>query len=142
MNGLEAKIVSGIDDHSRIVVSAQVVARATVRPGCDALVLAMARPGVPKAIITDNVKVFIACFGPGPEPVLFDRICTDNGINHILTAPRSPTTTGKVERWHKTLRAEFLNACVGPQGSLDAVAHAEVVEDCREMALDSLLRDA
>jgi transposase InsO family protein len=33
--------------------------------------------------------------------VLFDRICTDDGIRHILTAPRSPTTTGKVERWHK-----------------------------------------
>jgi len=25
-----------------------------------------------------------------------------------LTAPRSPTTTGKVERWHKTMRTEFL----------------------------------
>jgi hypothetical protein len=25
-----------------------------------------------------------------------------------LTAPRSPTTTGKVERWHKTIRTEFL----------------------------------
>ena len=27
-------------------------------------------------------------------------------------APRSPTTTGKVERWHKTLRTEFLNGKV------------------------------
>jgi acetyltransferase-like isoleucine patch superfamily enzyme len=53
--------------------------------------------------------VFTARFGPGPGPVLFDRVCRDNGIDHILTAPRSPTTTGKVERWHKTLRAEFLN---------------------------------
>jgi hypothetical protein len=41
--------------------------------------------------------------------VLFDRICADRGIEHLLTAPRSPTTTGKVERWHKTLRREFLN---------------------------------
>jgi len=40
--------------------------------------------------------------------VLFDRICAENGIRHLLTAPRSPTTTGKVERWHKTIRAEFL----------------------------------
>jgi integrase-like protein len=39
--------------------------------------------------------------------VLFDRICRDNGIEHILTAPRSPTTTGKIERFHKTLRREF-----------------------------------
>jgi hypothetical protein len=44
--------------------------------------------------------------------VLFDRICIDNGITHILTAPRSPTTTGKIERWHKTLRREFLDGKV------------------------------
>ena len=40
--------------------------------------------------------------------MLFDRICADNGIRHLLTAPRSPTTTGKVERFHRTLRREFL----------------------------------
>ncbi len=40
---------------------------------------------------------------------MFDRICTDNGIRHILTAPRSPTTTGKVERFHRTLRREFFS---------------------------------
>jgi hypothetical protein len=68
--------------------------------------------GVPAEILTDNGKVFTARFGPGPGPVLFDRICTDNGIKHILTAPRSPTTTGKVERWHKTMRREFLDGKV------------------------------
>jgi Integrase core domain len=39
--------------------------------------------------------------------VLFDRICHEQGIQHLLTAPYSPTTTGKVERMHKTLRAEL-----------------------------------
>ena len=38
---------------------------------------------------------------------MFDRICADNGIRHLLTAPYSPTTTGKIERVHKTMRAEF-----------------------------------
>jgi transposase InsO family protein len=110
--GSEAKIVSGIDDHSRFVVSALVVARATAKPTCDALALAMRRYGVPEAILTDNGKVFTARFGPGPGPVLFDRICHENGIKHLLTAPRSPTTTGKVERWHKTMRGEFLTGKV------------------------------
>ena len=41
---------------------------------------------------------------------MFDRICADNGIRHLLTAPYSPTTTGKVERLHKTMRAEFFTA--------------------------------
>jgi transposase InsO family protein len=111
-DGSEAKIVSGIDDHSRFVVCAQVVMRATARPVCDALEAAMACHGMPEAILTDNGKVFTARFGPGPGPVRFDRICRENGITHILTAPRSPTTTGKVERWHKTLRHEFLNGKV------------------------------
>ena len=39
--------------------------------------------------------------------VLFDAICRENGIEHLLTLPRSPTTTGKIERFHRTLRAEF-----------------------------------
>ena len=60
--------------------------------------------------------------------MLFDRICRENGIKHILTAPRSPTTTGKVERWHKTLRREFLNGKVfdsieDAQAQLDAWVH-------------------
>ena len=107
-DGSEAKIVSGIDDHSRFCVSAYVVARATARPTCEALGLAMRRYGLPDQILTDNGKVFTGRFGPGSSEVLFDRICRENGIKHLLTAPRSPTTTGKVERWHKTLRAEFL----------------------------------
>jgi transposase InsO family protein len=57
--------------------------------------------------MTDNAKTFTSRFGPGPGPVLFDRIYADNGVRHILTAPYSPTTNGKVERFHKTLRAEF-----------------------------------
>ena len=106
-DGLEVKVVTGIDDHSRFVVSAKVVVRATARPVCQALSEALARHGVPGQILTDNGKVFTARFGMGPGPVMFDRICADNGIKHLLTAPYSPTTTGKVERLHKTMRAEF-----------------------------------
>lgn len=128
VDGSEAKIVSGIDDHSRFVVSARVVARATARPVCDALTHAMRVHGVPEQILSDNGKVFTARFGPGPGPVLFDKICIDNGITHILTAPRSPTTTGKVERWHKTLRREFLDgkvfdSIVDAQTQLDVWVH-------------------
>ena len=110
--GSEAKIVSGVDDHSRFCISAQVVPRATARPSCEALVLALGRYGVPEQILTDNGKVFTGRFGPGTGEVLFDRICRENGIKHLLTAPRSPTTTGKIERWHRTLRQEFLTGKV------------------------------
>jgi len=42
-----------------------------------------------------------------PVEVLFDAICREHGIEHLLTQPRSPTTTGKIERCHRSLRAEF-----------------------------------
>jgi transposase InsO family protein len=106
-DGQEVKIVTGIDDHSRFIVCAQVVLRATAGPVCQALAGALRRHGIPDQILTDNGKVFTGRFGRGPGPVKFDRICTDNGIRHLLTAPYSPTTTGKVERLHKTMRAEF-----------------------------------
>jgi hypothetical protein len=104
----ELKIVTGLDDHSRFCVSALVVYRATARPVCEALALALRTHGVPEQILTDNGKVFTSRFGPGKGEVLFDRICRENGIKHLLTAPHAPTTTGKVERFHKTLRREFL----------------------------------
>jgi transposase InsO family protein len=106
-SGTEVKVVTGIDDHSRFIVCAKLVAAATARPVCQALTEALGRHGIPEQILTDNGKVFTARFGRGPGPVMFDRICTDNGIPHLLTAPYSPTTKGKVERLHKTMRAEF-----------------------------------
>lgn len=35
-------------------------------------------------------------------------------VEHRLTQPRSPTTTGKIERFHRSLRAEFLTGRVFP----------------------------
>jgi transposase InsO family protein len=128
-DGTQLSAVTGIDDHSRFCVLARLLPRATARPVCDALRAALARHGVPQAILTDNGKVFTARFGPGPGPVLFDRVCHDNGIRHLLTAPYSPTTTGKVERLHKTMRREFFDRQLfdtieQAQAALDAwVAH-------------------
>lgn len=106
-DGTELSAVTGIDDHSRYCVCCRLVLRATARPVCEALRWALKAYGCPSQILSDNGKVFTARFGKGPGPVLFDRICHDNGIRHLLTAPYSPTTTGKVERFHKTLRAGF-----------------------------------
>jgi transposase InsO family protein len=117
-DGTEVKIVTGIDDHSRFVVCAAAVMRATARPVCQALTAALRRYGIPGQILTDNGKVFTARFGPGPGPVMSDRICAENGIKHLLTKPYSPTTTGKVERLHKTMRAEFFRAADGKYATL------------------------
>jgi transposase InsO family protein len=120
VEGAEVSVVTGVDDYSRFCVSAKVVARATAKPVCDALAEAMRAHGVPEAILSDNGKVFTGRFGPGRGEVLFDRICRENGIRHLLTAPHSPTTTGKVERFHKTMKREFLDGKV-----FDSIAAAQ-----------------
>jgi transposase InsO family protein len=118
----EAKLVTGVDDHSRFCVMAAVVERATGRAICLAFAAALARFGVPAEVLSDNGKQFTARFGKGGE-VLFDKICRKNGIEHRLTAPASPNQNGKVERFHGTLRREFLDDA-DPFTSLDQAQEA------------------
>jgi transposase InsO family protein len=109
-DGTSAKALTGIDDHSRLCVCARLMARERTRAVCDGLRAALAAYGVPEQILTDNGKVFTGRFAHPPVEVLFEAICREHGIEHLLTQPRSPTTTGKIERFHRSLRAEFLSS--------------------------------
>ena len=106
-DGASAKALTGLDDHSRFCVSARLMARERTQSVCDGFSSALQTYGVPQQVLTDNGKVFTGRFAQPPVEVLFDRICRENGVDHILTQPASPTTTGKIERFHRTLRAEF-----------------------------------
>ena len=122
--GAEVKIVTGIDDHSRYCVIATAVRRATARPVCRAFIEAMTVYGVPEEVLTDNGTVFTGRFiKPRPAEVLFERICRENGITARRTKPRSPTTTGKIERLHQSLQDELLDVH-GPFASLAALQAA------------------
>ncbi|MGF0115465.1 IS481 family transposase [Promicromonospora sp. Marseille-Q5078] len=119
----EAKIVTGVDDHSRFCVMAAVVERATGRAVCLAFAQALAAYGVPEEVITDNGTQFTARFAKGGE-VLFDKICRNNAITHRLTQPASPNQNGKVERFHGTFRPE-----IGEQGPFTSLAEAQAAVD-------------
>jgi transposase InsO family protein len=124
-DGREYKLVSGVDDHSRFCVIATVVVRAIGRAVCAAFARALTEYGVPEQVLTDNGKQFTGKYSrPRPTEVLFDRICRKNGIEHLLTKPQTPTTTGKVERWHQTLQNEFLHEQPTPSASLAAAQAA------------------
>lgn len=127
-DGTKAKVLTGVDDHSRFCVCAHVMPRESSRNVCEALSAALRAYGVPEEILTDNGKVFTGRFNHPPVEVLFDRICRENGITHRLTQPRSPTTTGKIERFHRSLRTEFRTDRVfanlaSAQAELDAWVH-------------------
>jgi transposase InsO family protein len=123
-DGRELKAVTGIDDHSRFCVAAGLIERANARAVCRILTQSLERHGVPEELLTDNGKVFTGRLGPHPAEVLFDRICREQGITHRLTGVRCPTTTGKIERFHKTLRAELLTG-----RRFDSLHHAQQVLD-------------
>ena len=130
-DGREFKLLTGIDDHSRYVVIATVLAVPNGRAVCEAFTAAMRRYGVPSEVLTDNGKQFTGRFTkPRPAEVLFERVCREHGITALLTKPSSPTTTGKIERWHQTLRRELLDEAgafadlPAAQAAIDAWVHA------------------
>jgi len=124
-DGRRAKALTGVDDHSRFCVSAFLMLRESSHRVCEGLALAMQRYGVPGQVLTDNGKVFTGRFNRPAVEVLFDRVLRENGVEHLLTQPRSPTTTGKVERFHRALRTEFrtdrvFESLTAAQAELDA----------------------
>ncbi|MFF3159058.1 IS481 family transposase [Streptomyces sp. NPDC057910] len=129
-DGRECKMLTGIDDHSRFIVVATVLAVPSGRAVADGFVRAMRTYGVPAEVLTDNGKQFTGRFTkPRPAEVLFERVCRENGVTAKLIKPYSPTTTGKIERWHQTLRRELLDVS-GPfadlpvaQAAVDAWVH-------------------
>ena len=83
----------GIDDSSRFAVPAKLVGRLTAGPVCEALLATL--PG------TESRSRSSLTMGSPHRQVRFRRRCcsmncAENEIRHLLTAPRSPTTTGKV----------------------------------------------
>ena len=131
VNGREHKVLTAIYDHSRFVVAATVLPLPSGPAVCDAFLAAIARWGAPFEVLTDNGKQFTGKFTkPLPVEVLFERICREHGITARLTKRRSPTTTGKIERFHRTLRRELLDetgafeSIEAAQTAIDAWVHA------------------
>ncbi len=128
-DGTSVKVLTGIDDHSRFCIAAHVMPAERTRFVCEGLAAALETYGCPEQVLTDNGKVFTGRFNHPPVEVAFDAICRRNGVEHLLTAPRSPTTTGKIERFHRTMRAELttgtlFDSLAAAQAAIDAwVAH-------------------
>ena len=93
-DGRECKMLTGIDEHSRFVVIAEVLAAPSGRAVADAFVRAMRVHGVPAEVLTDNGKQFTGRFTrPRPVEVLFERVCRENGIGAKLRARARPTAS-------------------------------------------------
>jgi transposase InsO family protein len=104
-DGTHAEILDWIDDHARYALSVTAHRRVT-----GPIVLAefrktVAAHGVPASTLTDNGMVFTTRLAGGRGGRNgFENELHRLGVTQINSTPNHPTTCGKVERFHQTLK--------------------------------------
>lgn len=102
-NRSSAWVMDMIDDHSRYLLAAVASRRATGEAAWDCFEEAASRYGLPRQVLSDNGLCFTGRLH-GVE-VEFQRSIGELGVQLINSGPYHPETLGKLERFHKTLKA-------------------------------------
>lgn len=89
-----------LDDHSRIIPYAEFFFDEALPRLERVLKVGILRRGLPQAIYVDNGKVYAAH--------QFEAACASLGIRKLHTAPYSPESKGKQERFFSTVRMQFM----------------------------------
>lgn len=111
-------LCSVLDGYSRAIVHWEI--RESMKEPDVEVVLQRAREKYPQArprIISDNGPQFIA-----RDFKQFIRLA---GMTHVRTSPGYPQSNGKIERWHKTLKAQAIR----PKAPASLAEARKVVED-------------
>ena len=103
ITGKKVEFLSVIDDKSRRILSDKPTICATTENVIAILEECLEKYGRPKAILSDHGTQWAANNGGDSR---FDEWCESKGIKHIMGGVRKPTTQGKVERWHGSIRRE------------------------------------
>jgi len=93
-------LVSLLDDASRLLTHSQFCLDETAESIEYILRQALLKRGIPKRLILDN--------GPAYISRSLKAICARLGIHLIYCRPYEPEAKGKIERWHRTVREQFL----------------------------------
>lgn len=93
-------LVSYMDDATRLICHSSFYLSETALSIEHALKEALLKRGLPKKIIVDN--------GPAYRSSSMQTICSRLDIRLVYCRPYEPQGKGKLERWHRTLREEFL----------------------------------
>ena len=103
--GNHAEILCWIDDHSRYAISVTAHMRITTPIVVDEFTKATQRHGIPHSTLTDNGMVFTTRLAGGRGGRnRFEHELRRLNIHQINSTPNHPTTCGKVERFHQTLK--------------------------------------
>jgi putative transposase len=96
-------MISFLDDHSRFVPGSRVHHNPTAEHAIKLLEDSARQYGKPDQILTDRGTQFYPARGGISE---FTEYCSGNGIQHIVTSVRRPSTIGKIEAFHKAYAIE------------------------------------
>ena len=100
LDGRKTYLSAFIDDHSRAVMAARFgFAEDTIRLAA-ALRPALAARGLPAAVYVDNGSAFVDAW--------LLRACAKLGIKLVHSTPGRPQGRGKIERFFRTVRGQFL----------------------------------
>jgi transposase InsO family protein len=104
-NGTHTEILCWIDDHSRYALSVTAHHRVTGPTVANEFNKTYARHGIPYSTLTDNGMVFTTRFAGGKGGRnQYEAELRHLGVRQINSTPNHPTTCGKVERFHQTLK--------------------------------------
>lgn len=94
-------IIAILDDSSRLIVHAQAFFSENTLSLLYVFKKAVAKRGIPKKLFVDNGKVY--------KSMQMQFICANLGTILCYAQPYSPQSKGKIERWFRTLKDQWMN---------------------------------
>jgi putative transposase len=120
VGGRKTYLFCFIDDHSRAVMGARWAFHEDVVRLAAALRPALAVRGVPDSVYVDNGSAFVDAW--------LLRACAVLGIKLVHSRPRRPQGRGKVERFFRTVREQFLVEIASPAGPAAGTTITDLAE--------------
>jgi len=102
--GRNAYLIGYLDDYSRYITALGLYRSQTAEHVLETYRRAVAEYGVPREMLTDNGRQYTNWRGK----TRFEREMKKDRVKHIRSRPHHPMTLGKIERFWKSILAEFL----------------------------------
>jgi putative transposase len=111
VGGAKTVLVAYLDDHSRLIAGRRWASSEDTLAACRALRRGLQARGIPKSVYLDNGSAFSS------KPLM--RACAVLGIRLVHSRPGKPEGRGKIERFFRTVRDQFLVEV--PHGEIDSL---------------------
>ena len=98
-------LIALLDDHSRLIAQGEFYLSENILSYVDALEKALLKRGLPRKLYVDN--------GPAFRSLHLEHIAASLGIALIHARPYKPQGKGKIERFFRTVRGDFLTGFRG-----------------------------